>query len=237
MITAAICEDETYFAAKLQRLAAGYFETRKLEADLVVFSSGETLLQSGRAWDLVLMDIKLPGRDGMDTAAQLKAQANGSQIIFLTAYPQYVFHAFDLEAVHYLLKPVQPDRLYAALDRAVTRIWREDRQALLLSAQDSTIQVPVKEILYCEAMGHQITVHTFFKRCRFSGTLEDLHRRLDGDFFRCHKSYLVNLRAVTGREAGAVTVANGDKVLIARRKQRELTRRLLEVCQGTLLWP
>ena len=231
MITIAICEDEVYFAEKLQDLVTGYLKARKLEADFAVFSSGEALLQSGRAWDLVLMDIKLPGCNGMETAAQLKAQTAWGQVIFLTAYPQYVFQAFDLEAVHYLLKPIQPDRLYAALDRAVVRLRQTNRRALLLSVQGGVVSVPIGEILYCEAMGHQVTVHTFSDTYRFPGTLEALHQRLDEDFFRCHKSYLVNLRAITKKEAGAVTMANGDKVWIARRKQRELTRRLLEVLQ------
>ncbi|MCI9597035.1 MAG: response regulator transcription factor [Firmicutes bacterium] len=230
MLFCAICEDEPYFAQELKAMAEGYLRERALEAEIEMFSSGEELLEAKRAPDIVLMDIRLPGKNGMETAERLRNAGYGSQVIFITSYKEYVFHAFDLDAVHYLMKPVKKEKLYLAMDKAVMRMGGGEKR-ILITKGDAAFPVRLRDILYCEVFDHQVFIHTRTESFQISGTLEAFEKRLDSRFFRCHRSYLVNMNAVREKREGQAVVAGGRKVLISRRKQQEFMARLLQACR------
>ncbi len=232
MLHIAICEDEPHTAARLETLLTDYLRQRSLEAQIQRYPHGEALWAARTTVDLLLMDIKLPGQDGMEVVAQLRAAGLDCPVLFLTAYPQYVFRAFDLDAVHYLLKPVEAVSLYPALDKALQRLLQTSQPALWLSQGSGGVKLLCKDILYCEALGHQVTVHTLGSTYPYPGTLDALQATLPANFFRCHKSYLVNLHAVTGKSPGVAHVVGGSKVLVARRRQRAFGEKLLESCRG-----
>lgn len=111
MITISICEDEVYFAAELKKLVDEYCRLRKIHASVRIFSDGESLLASGQATDVILMDIKLPGGRGTDVIRRLRDLGSDSQVIFITAFQKYVFQAFDLDAVHCIPGAAERDPL------------------------------------------------------------------------------------------------------------------------------
>ncbi len=235
MITVSICEDEGYFISKLEKLVDEYCSVNGICASVQTFTDGEGLLASGQASDIILMDIKLPGADGMEIVRCLREHGGDSQVIFITAYSKYVFGAFDLDAVHYILKPVSAQKFFGAMDRAVKRILSDKEKALLITGQGRMSKIAFKDILYCEAMDHQITVHTPTGQTQFFGTLDAVQEKLDGRFFRCHRSYIVNMDCVTDKQQGVAVVTGGDRVLVARRKQREFTQKLLESCRKGMI--
>jgi len=234
VMTISICDDETYFASKLRQLLDEYCSLKGISLSIMTFSSGEEFFSSGQVSDIILMDIKLPGTNGMETIQQLRNLGNDSQVIFITAYREYVFQAFDLDAVHYILKPVTTKKLFPALDKAIKRASSNEK-TLLITNGISASRIPIKDILYCEALNHQITVHTLTDQYQFFGTLDALCDKLDDRFFRSHRSYLVNMDHVVDKEPGFAIMSGGDKILIARRKQQEFTKRLLEVCRKGLI--
>lgn len=235
MITIAICEDETFFVSELSKLVREYSSAKSIGLSVLTFSDGEQLLASHQRPDVILMDIKLPGQNGMEIIRQLRDQGCSSQVIFITAYQQYVFQAFDLDAIHYILKPVTAERLFPVLDKAVKRAAAQAEKTILLTKGAVSAKIPVGEILYCEALDHQITVHTTADRFQFFGTLDAMQEKLDDRFFRCHRSYLVNMGCVIGRKPGLAVMAGGDEILVARRKQQEFTQRLLDTCREELI--
>lgn len=228
MLRIALCEDAPYFAAKLTALLQDYLDQRGLQAQLRHYADGESLLREGRQADLFLLDIKLPGADGMTAAARLRADGITAPLLFLTAYPQYVFRAFDLDAVHYLLKPVTPETLFPVLDKALDRLTDVRRPALWVRRRGRQVRLSYRDILYCEALDHQVTLHTLTGAYPFGGSLDALEARLPDAFFRCHKSFLVNLEQVTAQAPGCVTVLGGGSVPVSRRRQRALAQRLLK---------
>lgn len=230
MLFCAICEDEPYFAQELNDMAEAYSRERDLEMEIQTFSSGEELLDSGTEPDIVLMDIRLPGKNGMETAERLRNAGHSSQVIFITSYREYVFHAFDLDAVHYLMKPVKREKLYLAMDKAVKRMGGGETHVIITKGS-AAFQVRLRDILYCEVFDHQLFIHTRTESFQVSGTLDAFEKRLDSRFFRCHRSYLVNMDAVREKQEGQAVVAGGGKVLISRRKQQEFTARLLQACR------
>lgn len=227
MLRIALCEDAPYFAAKLTALLQDYLARHSLQAQLRHYPDGETLLREARTADLFLLDIRLPGADGMTIAAQLRAAGTTAPLLFLTAYPQYVFRAFDLDAVHYLLKPITPEALFSALDKALDRIPEAQRPALWVRQQGRQVRLPYRDILYCEALDHRVTLHTLTGAYPFGDSLETLEARLPDSFFRCHKSFLINLEQITALSPGGATVLGGTSVPVSRRRQRSLRQRLL----------
>lgn len=122
MISIAICEDEPYFLESINGMLNQYLEDKKTETSVKGFVSGEEFLSSGQDADIVLMDIGLPGLDGMKVIEQLRNKGNQVQVIFLTVYREYVFQTFDVEAIYYILKPIDPVKFFAAMDKAMEHI-------------------------------------------------------------------------------------------------------------------
>lgn len=145
MFLIAICEDETYLLEELRKKAEAYLKTRHYPAQIRTFTSGEDLLKEQRPFDLILLDLVLPGINGLETAKRLSSK---SRIIFITSYREYAVDAFEVEAVHYLLKPVTDERLYQAMDRALNRSKQEDDRTLALIKSGSTHILPIRDILY-----------------------------------------------------------------------------------------
>lgn len=235
MITIAICEDEPYFAANLSKLVSEYGTAREVEVSLLTFSTGEDFISSNQMADIILMDIKLPGQDGMNIMRRLRDCGNNGQVIFITSYPQYVFQAFELDAIHYIMKPATAEKLFPAIDRAIKRSIPKSSKTILITNGNTASRILIKDIVYCEALNHQITIHTLTEQFQFFGTLDAMQKDLDDCFFRCHRSYIVNMNYVIDKEPGAATMANGGKILISRRKQQDFTKKLLDICRKGLI--
>lgn len=230
-MTVVICEDESYFAARLRELVNEYLRENGLCAAVLSYDSGEALLRSGQMPDVLLMDIRLSGENGMDTMRRLRAAGCDSPVIFITAYPEYVFQAFEVDAVQYLVKPLDRQKFFAAMNKAWKRAASDGGPTILLTNGAAATRVWVNDIVYCEVFDHQTILHTMTHPYRHAGTLDSLEQMLDCRFFRCHRSYLVNLDYVVGKEPGMALLADGGRVYVARRKQQEFTMRLLEWCR------
>lgn len=201
--------------------------------------------------DLVFLDIAMPGLDGFELVERLPPD-NMPAIVFVTAYDRHAVHAFAADAVDYLLKPVAPDRLKAALERA--RIWlagrsgrgdvparRRDGTPLTLSGEDSLwaqrrhelVRVPLDRIAWIEAQGDYVRIHADNGGGLLRTTLSALEASLDPyHFIRVHRSAICRRNAITGLRrkatgALAVSLANGDRAPVGRTYSRGL-KALLE---------
>lgn len=235
MITVAICDDEKYFLAQLRKSTEHYFSTQKQHFQIFEFNDGESLLSSGQNFDIILMDLKLPGKNGMEIIKLLRREKSRCQVIFITSYQEYALQAFQVDAVHYLLKPITDENLYQALSRSLERMGKTDSKTLAITKGACTEIVFIKDILYCEVMDHRLYIHTKSMTYDYLGTLEELEKQLDDRFFRCHKSYIVNMEQVISRQGDSATVSGGGQVLISRRKQQDFTQSLLKLVRKELL--
>lgn len=231
MISIAICEDEPYFLENINRLLNQYLEDKKIETSVKNYVNGEEFLISGQDADIVLMDIELPGLDGMKVVERLRDQGNHAQVIFVTVYREYVFQAFDVEAIHYILKPIDPVKFFAAMDKAMERIIHRSDNALMISTGKISLKILTRNIRFCEVYNHEVVIHTTTQTYNYPGTLDSLEEELDDSFYRCHRSYIVNMNYVTARESDIAYIEGGDKVLISRRKQLKFGEKLLTVCR------
>ena len=195
----AVCEDEPIVADRLRDRAAAWADDRRIQAQVAVFSSAEAFLfawEADRGFDLLLLDIQLQGQDGVSLARALRGAGARLDIVFITALPDFLAEGYEVAALHYLMKPVQPERLRRALDRAWARLCRE-RRALAVQTSDSLLRVYEDELIYAEAFAHTLALHTVRQTLETRMSLAALESLVEpGAFFRCHRSYLVGLRYV-----------------------------------------
>ena len=116
----AICDDEKNLRRDLRRLVEIHLELKGLSFSVSEYESGEQLLADSRSEDIdiLFLDIEMPGKGGMETASLLRASGRKMLIIFITAYPDYVFQGYEVQAFHYILKPYQEKKIKEVLDRA-----------------------------------------------------------------------------------------------------------------------
>ncbi len=182
--------------------------------------------------DLVLLDIRMPGRDGMQLAAEIKARAPAPAIVFVTAHADHALQAFDLEAVDYLTKPVRRERLQAALTRVAQRAAAspEAEPVIVVSELGRVVRVPVREVLYLKAELKYVSLRTAARTHVLDDALTDLEQRLGSRFLRVHRNALVARHAMRalerrpasddeGGEGWAVRVAPVDEWLAVSRRQ------------------
>ncbi|NDY91554.1 LytR/AlgR family response regulator transcription factor [Ideonella livida] len=197
--------------------------------------------------DGVLLDIHMPGLDGLELARRLKAQAQSPAVVFVTAYAEHALTAFELDAVDYLTKPVRRARLQEALQRVAARSQRPvvaqpasgtDQPMLVVSDRGRVLRIPVEEVVYLKAEMKYVTLRTRQHVYVLDDSLQDLEQRLGAAVLRIHRNALVAPSAVRalerhalegaeGEESWAVRVEPSGEWLAVSRRQLSTVRELL----------
>jgi two-component system response regulator AlgR len=169
-------------------------------------SAAQAMEQLGRhEFDAVLLDVQMPGADGVTLARALRELAKPPAVVFITAHPEHAVAAFEVEAVDYLTKPVRLERLQAALEKVGRRTHAStatppEPEVLLIQDRGRTERVPLAEILYFKAELKYVTVRTAARSYILDASLSDLEERHHGHFMRVHRNALVARRAVRALE-------------------------------------
>lgn len=190
--------------------------------------------------DILLLDIDMPGMDGLSLARTLRRNGVGLQILFITGLSEYALEGYDVEAVSYLIKPVKKDKLFAGLERAWERSKSTDA-VLLLEAAGEVSRVNCKDICYLESDGHDTLVYCNRNHVRHVVRskiglqhLENEIEKKSNMFFRLHRSYLVNLYHIQKITRKEVFVDIGDVIPIARGKWERLNQAYLKFYRGMI---
>jgi two-component system response regulator AlgR len=193
--------------------------------------------------DAVLLDIHMPGADGLALAQALRALAEPPAVVFVTAYAEHAVAAFELEAVDYLTKPVRLERLQAALQKVERHLQARrtpqpasPEEVLVIQDRGRTERVPLGEVLYFKAELKYITVRTAGRSYILDGSLSELEERHGTHFLRVHRNALVARRAVRALEkhydpeegeGWAVRLNGVDESLSVSRRQLSAVREAL----------
>ncbi len=168
--------------------------------------------------DVLLLDIRMPGRDGLQLAAELNQRARPPAVVFVTAHAEHARGAFDLDAVDYLTKPVRRERLQAALQRAAQRLAQRlpvaapaggTEAAIVVTELGRVVRVPLDEVLYLKAELKYVTLRTAERTYVLDEALSDLQQRLGDRFLRVHRNALVARRAMRALERRTLTDEDG----------------------------
>lgn len=229
MIKFAVCDDEPFMAQKISELISTYMqEKQNLSYHISSFSNGRSLLESSCDFDVIFLDIKMEQLDGMKTAKLLRQRNIHCLLIFITVLKEYVFDAFEVQAYDYLVKPIDESHFKKTMNRAIGTLEQHTVKRLVIQKGTSCEVIPLSQILYCEVQGRKVYIHQEDgKIVDYYEKLNDFERQVDGRFFRCHRSYLVNLDKVRGNHAGQVSLSDGSNIPVSRLRERELTEALL----------
>lgn len=221
----AVCDDER----ELRRDIADKIRSYCPGSAVTEFSSGEKLLESPGSFDIIFLDIGMDGLDGMQTAREMRRNGCRAVIIFVTAFEDRVFDAFDVGAFNFLVKPVSDDRFEEVLKKAAESCAnaenadKDERYITVKSGRVST-KLALSEIMYAEVLDRKLTLHTVNGEVEYYGRLSELENCTDDSFFRTHRAYLINLRYLEKYTSSEVTLENGDKVLLAKQRYSALVK-------------
>jgi len=245
-----IVDDEELARLRLRGLVADNPEPRAQVVGEAANAVQALACLAERSCDVVLLDIQMPGRDGMQLAAELRAMAQPPAVVFVTAHAEHALRAFELDAIDYLTKPVKRERLQAALQRVAQRLSRPpapppaeppEAPVIIVSDRGRIVRVPVAEVLYLKAELKYVTLRTAAHTHVLDDSLSDLEDRLGERFLRVHRNALVARHAVRalerrvvagegdeeGGEVWAVRIAPVDEWLAVSRRQVAAVREAL----------
>lgn len=229
MLSIAVCDDEVIECCNMAKRIKEIMEEIKMPCIIRQFQSGGELLQTLESFDVVFLDIIMRELDGMKTAQIFRERASDKILIFVSSSREYVFEAYDVEAFQYLLKPVDDRKLKSVLQKAVLKTESCLQEFIIVSRERQKKKLFLDDIYYFEIKGRMVDAHgpegifTYYEQM---GKLEN--KLQDKGFFRCHKSYLVNLKYVDRYNRQEVILENGEKIVIAKRRYEQFVREVLK---------
>ena len=222
MLKIAVCDDDEWIRKYLKSMIK---QEIGMEAEL--YTTGEELLACQEIYDILFLDICLANhentrqKNGMETAREIHSRSK-TLIIFITAMPDYVYEAYDVEAFHYLLKPFDEKKLCEVIRRAAAKAeGRKLRAPLLIKTNGKFLRIPIETIYYGENEGRKISLHTKNGMFSYYEKMEELEQKLGDDFFRSHRGYLVHLQEVAAYDRTSITLKCGDTVFLAKQKYND----------------
>ncbi len=185
-----------------------------------VFQSGVELVEHARQerFTLYLLDVMMPGMDGLECAREIRRFDDAAEIVFLSTSPGFAYESYGVRAFNYLLKPVKEERLFALLDQLLLR-ERDRQDALTLKTSTTIVRVPYAQISYAEVMGKHVYFHLVDDDVReVVGSLKDYEPLLlpRPEFMRVHRSYIVNMLQVEELSSSHIRTFSGKSVPVSR---------------------
>lgn len=220
MIRIAVVEDDPQSAKQLLQYLHDFQQETGHPLSVTTYSDGDMLVAKYKGqFDLILMDIEMPLLNGMTAAEIIRQSDQEVAIIFVTIAAQHAIQGYAVDALDYILKPVNYFSFANRLQKAVRHIQNRKRFYLTISIKGGIMKVEAKDLYYVESQGHQLCYHTRDGIYVSPGTIQQAEEKLAGQgFFRCNKGYLVNLEHVDGVQDGCVMV-NGERLLISRSRK------------------
>ncbi|MCD8294772.1 MAG: LytTR family DNA-binding domain-containing protein [Clostridia bacterium] len=218
MIKVAVVEDEKRWADEFTDYVRRYFKERMEVPEICVFGDGVDFISDYKeGYDLILMDIDMPGMDGLEAAKRLREVDEGACLIFITMLARYAIKGYEVSAFDFIVKPVSYDLLKIKLDKAMVYInRRNEAPSFVVQGAGTMKKVLLSEIKYVESIKHYLYIHTLDGELKMRGSMSDIADQfLSNGFAGINRSLIVNLAYVTGYDATDVNVA-GERLPLSR---------------------
>jgi len=223
MLRIAICDDEPIFASQIEAII-GHWTDKPADTITEKFTDGDTLIRAHTAapFDIILLDVIMPLLDGIETAREIRMADKDVKIVFLTSSPEFAVDSYTVKASNYLLKPIDPYRLLACLELSADIAGSSP--GLILRCPHAVYRVNLSDIEYIEAQNKHIlfvlsdgrTVESLAPLYTYESALT-----LDDGFFRCHRSYIVNIYRIDTYTTKEIRMRSGARIPISRSCHKE----------------
>ena len=233
MLHIAIVEDTPNEAQRLESYVQRYSREKGEALRHTRYENADAFLREYRSqYDIVFMDIEMPGINGMDAAKQLREKDPSVILIFVTHLSQYAINGYEVDALDYIVKPIGYPAFALKLKRAVSRRKGAREEEIILSTNIGPLRLRVSALKYVEIYKHHIVYYTELGEYKAYGVLKDVEAALPKEqFFRCGGSYIVNLRHIMAL-SGMNVLVDGRDIPISRARKKELVAELNRYFNG-----
>ena len=227
----AVVDDNEIDREYVSAMVKNWAENRNKNVKLVPFPSAESFLfeyEDDKEWSFLLLDIEMAEMNGVELAKAIRWENDLVQIVFITGFPDFISDGYDVSALHYLMKPVSREKLESVLDKGNINLQKSEKQ-LLVTFERKTELVPLRKINYIEAQKQYVLIHTQTGVYRMKVSLGNVERQLDEYFFKCQRSFAVNLREVLHINPDHLVLKNGDRVPISRGMAQTIGKEIIRL--------
>lgn len=212
-----ICDDEAKLRHALLKVAARELELLGIDFEIREYSSGEELLRESppEEPDILFLDIEMDKMNGMEAAKELRRRHKNTVLIFVTAYPDFVFQGYEVHALHYILKPYEEEKIRKVLRMALEELDSLKEQYYVARQKSGVMKLPLSKVHYFKSDRKKVRAVMDGKAEEFYGSLSEMDTELPSYFIRCHNRYLVNLNYVT-RVEGNLCICGDDEIPVSR---------------------
>lgn len=229
VIHIAICDDERNMSDKIESLIYKFFKNKNMEIAISQFSSGEELLKCDKSVDILFLDIQMKGMDGMETAKKLRSRKFKGYLIFITVLREMVFQSFEVQAYDYLVKPIDEKYFSKMMERLFTSLQNVSNANLLIRNRYESSIIAFDDIIFCEIIDRKIYLHLVSSEViEFYDKITNLETKLDSRFFKCHRSYLINLKYLKSYKNGMAYMEGGKEIPVSRLRSKDFSTVILQ---------
>ena len=231
-----IVEDDPAEAAKLRSHLDRYAHEHDTPFSVEVLSSALEFVETRHVADLIFMDINMPGVNGMEAAELLRTYDSETPLVFVTDLAQYAVSGYRVDALDFMVKPVEYADFSLRMDRAMRVVQRRAGKSLTIPTADGLRVVGLRDVLYVDILRHDLYYHvTGGEVLRNRGSLTQLEEQLVPEgFVRVSASHLVNMAQVTRVRTGSVEMSDGEEISFGRSRKRQALETLSAYIGGSI---
>ena len=234
MIKIGFCDDDPSALDQIQKLLDSYRESHNSDIQYTAFQSPFELLaeiERGVTFDILILDVLMPGENGIDTAAEIRNHDDNVRIIFLTSSSEFAVQSYRVSAYYYQLKPIEKDGFFRLMDSVIDACKKDLAKSLILHSKGGIMRIELDRLEYCEVIHRTLFFHMTNGRVAENiGSMDELCSRLEpySSFLRVHRSYVINLEHIRSISGRSVTMESLSEIPISRKKYNEIKEAFLE---------
>lgn len=217
MLKLAVCDDEKVFRNDLKKIIGRELQLCGIDYRIQEFTCGEDLVRAAENQDcqILFLDIEMKELDGIHTAKRLRALNRTAEIIFVTSHPDFVFQGYEVRALHYILKPYEPEKIISVLHTALEALNISSEKYYRIDQRSGSIRLPLSSVKYFFSDKRMVYAVTKDKIYSFYEKLNQVEAKLSEGFVRIHSRYLINLKYL-GEIRGNKAIIDGDELPVSR---------------------
>ncbi len=232
MIEIVLCEDQIQHQKTIEKFLKEILGENNIEYNLKMYKSGEELLNNyPKNVDIFILDIQMEKINGMDIARKIREiDKNKPEIIFTTSLVEYIQEGYEVRAYRYLLKPIKYEDLKKHILSCIDEVINKKDKFILIENKNETYKIKIEEITYIEIQRKDMSIHTESKVYETKMTMDKIEKELKNyNFYRCHKSFLVNIDYVENIKQYVATLDNKEEVPVSRHRFKDFKHKFLRL--------